>query len=236
MSINHYSSDQIPEPHFYMMDSSSPGQNPIFFSRLMPKIATTSRPTSDEHMVMSSADDGDSKSSSSLFLDLDQNQRREKEHLFEKPLTPSDVGKLNRLVIPKQHAEKYFPLGGGGGDGEGEKGFLLSFEDEAGKPWKFRYSYWNSSQSYVLTKGWSRFVKEKRLDAGDFVVFYRHLAEADRLFIGWRRRHSGEEGGGAQAVAGRGMFYNPSQNQMQVQGCSTSPSYQPECVHSGVFF
>ena len=34
----------------------------------------------------------------------------EKEALFEKPLTPSDVGKLNRLVIPKQHAERYFPL------------------------------------------------------------------------------------------------------------------------------
>lgn len=56
----------------------------------------------------------------------------EKEHMFDKVVTPSDVGKLNRLVIPKQHAEKYFPLdsttaaaastGGGGG-------LLLSFED-----------------------------------------------------------------------------------------------------------
>ncbi|KAI7981139.1 B3 domain-containing protein Os04g0581400 [Camellia lanceoleosa] len=34
----------------------------------------------------------------------------EKEHMFDKVVTPSDVGKLNRLVIPKQHAEKYFPL------------------------------------------------------------------------------------------------------------------------------
>ncbi|GJM93488.1 hypothetical protein PR202_ga10048 [Eleusine coracana subsp. coracana] len=45
-----------------------------------------------------------------------------REHLFDKSVTPSDVGKLNRLVIPKQHAEKHFPLqnlpsstGGGGG-------------------------------------------------------------------------------------------------------------------------
>ncbi|KAJ6350889.1 hypothetical protein OIU78_006919 [Salix suchowensis] len=29
-----------------------------------------------------------------------------REQLFEKAVTPSDVGKLNRLVIPKQHAEK----------------------------------------------------------------------------------------------------------------------------------
>ncbi|XP_042041084.1 B3 domain-containing protein At2g36080-like [Salvia splendens] len=106
-----------------------------------------------------------------------------KEALFEKPLTPSDVGKLNRLVIPKQHAERYFPMNNGGGGG-----LLLGFEDEAGKSWRFRYSYWNSSQSYVLTKGWSRFVKEKRLDAGDVVVFARHPDDLGRLFIGWRRR------------------------------------------------
>ncbi|CAL4904132.1 unnamed protein product [Urochloa decumbens] len=121
-------------------------------------------------------------------------QQYEREHLFEKPLTPSDVGKLNRLVIPKQHAERYFPLGGAGGVGSGdgsEKGLLLAFEDEAGKPWRFRYSYWTSSQSYVLTKGWSRYVKEKRLDAGDVVRFDRvrgGLGAGDRLFIGCRRR------------------------------------------------
>ncbi|KAJ1272384.1 hypothetical protein BS78_06G197800 [Paspalum vaginatum] len=110
----------------------------------------------------------------------------EKEHMFDKVVTPSDVGKLNRLVIPKQHAEKYFPLDAAGN----EKGLLLSFEDRAGKLWRFRYSYWNSSQSYVMTKGWSRFVKEKRLDAGDTVSFCRGAGDAarDRLFIDWKRR------------------------------------------------
>ncbi|KAL6882579.1 hypothetical protein ACP4OV_011269 [Aristida adscensionis] len=110
----------------------------------------------------------------------------EKEHMFDKVVTPSDVGKLNRLVIPKQHAERYFPLDAAAN----EKGLLLSFEDRAGKLWRFRYSYWNSSQSYVMTKGWSRFVKEKRLDAGDTVSFCRGAGEAarDRLFIDWKRR------------------------------------------------
>ncbi|XP_072986122.1 B3 domain-containing protein Os02g0683500-like [Typha latifolia] len=110
----------------------------------------------------------------------------EKEHMFDKVVTPSDVGKLNRLVIPKQHAEKYFPLDAS----SNEKGLLLSFEDRTGKPWRFRYSYWNSSQSYVMTKGWSRFVKEKRLDAGDTVSFGRGVGESarDRLFIDWKRR------------------------------------------------
>ncbi|KAK4771472.1 hypothetical protein SAY87_032004 [Trapa incisa] len=110
----------------------------------------------------------------------------EKEHMFDKVVTPSDVGKLNRLVIPKQHAEKYFPLD----SSANEKGLLLNFEDRNGKPWRFRYSYWNSSQSYVMTKGWSRFVKEKKLDAGDIVSFQRGVGETakDRLFIDSRRR------------------------------------------------
>ncbi|MCL7033767.1 hypothetical protein MKW94_024988 [Papaver nudicaule] len=109
-------------------------------------------------------------------------EEEQREHMFEKPLTPSDVGKLNRLVIPKQHAEKYLPLGG--------HDSLLSFEDESGKDWRFRYSYWNSSQSYVLTKGWSRFVKEKHLDAGDIVMFQRRRFDNERLYIRWRRRNS----------------------------------------------
>ncbi|KAJ0051616.1 hypothetical protein Pint_00688 [Pistacia integerrima] len=110
----------------------------------------------------------------------------EKEHMFDKVVTPSDVGKLNRLVIPKQHAEKYFPLD----SSSNEKGLLLNFEDRNGKAWRFRYSYWNSSQSYVMTKGWSRFVKEKKLDAGDIVSFQRGVGESgkDHLYIDWRRR------------------------------------------------
>ncbi|CAO2183188.1 unnamed protein product [Urochloa humidicola] len=120
-----------------------------------------------------------------------------REHLFDKTVTPSDVGKLNRLVIPKQHAEKHFPLqlpSAGGGE-TSSKGLLLNFEDAAGgKVWRFRYSYWNSSQSYVLTKGWSRFVKEKGLQAGDVVGFHRSAAGAGadtKLFITCRLRPDG---------------------------------------------
>ncbi|MCE3052035.1 hypothetical protein HAX54_051441 [Datura stramonium] len=156
-----------------------------------------------------------------------------KEHLFEKPLTPSDVGKLNRLVIPKQNAEKYFPLNGSISD-SGENGILLSFEDELGKLWKFRYSYWNSSQSYVLTKGWSRFVKEKKLDAGDVVMFERHRVDGDRQFIGWRRKNGGastaattvappEVGGWGQVYCGGSEHPYPS----------AGVPYQTDFLHAG---
>lgn len=105
-----------------------------------------------------------------------------REHLFDKAVTPSDVGKLNRLVIPKQHAERCFPLD----LSANSPGQTLSFEDVSGKHWRFRYSYWNSSQSYVLTKGWSRFVKEKKLDAGDIVSFER--GRNHELYIDFRRK------------------------------------------------
>ncbi|KAL3636109.1 regulator of (H+)-ATPase in vacuolar membrane [Castilleja foliolosa] len=122
-----------------------------------------------------------------------------REHLFEKTVTPSDVGKLNRLVIPKLHAEKHFPVSGGGRNVS--KGVLLNFEDGAGKVWRFRYSYWNSSQSYVLTKGWSRFVKEKSLRAGDVVSFQRSTGPDKQMFIDWKAK-KGDVGvmGPARAV------------------------------------
>ncbi|KAB5544737.1 hypothetical protein DKX38_012849 [Salix brachista] len=109
-----------------------------------------------------------------------------REQLFEKAVTPSDVGKLNRLVIPKQHAEKHFPLQSTSSCSS--KGVLLNLEDMSGKVWRFRYSYWNSSQSYVLTKGWSRFVKEKNLKAGDIVCFQRSTGPEKQLYIDWKAR------------------------------------------------
>jgi RAV-like factor len=109
--------------------------------------------------------------------------------LFDKVVTPSDVGKLNRLVVPKQHAEKHFPLKTENLDNAAvSKGVLLNFEDGAGKVWRFRYSYWNSSQSYVLTKGWSRFVKEKSLKAGDVVSFWKSAGPEQQLYIGCKSR------------------------------------------------
>lgn len=159
----------------------------------------------------------------------------EREAMFEKPLTPSDVGKLNRLVIPKQHAERYFPIGGnssGGGAESVEKGVLLSFEDESGKMWRFRYSYWNSSQSYVLTKGWSRFVKEKQLQAGDTVIFERFKDDGDRFFIGWRRRNTAVPP--PAGVWTPGVFSGhpyPSQNS---RPNGPPLPYQPHCLHAGI--
>ncbi|KAG2269566.1 hypothetical protein Bca4012_062592 [Brassica carinata] len=131
---------------------------------------------------------------------------RAREVLFEKAVTPSDVGKLNRLVIPKQHAEKHFPLPvmttavATAMTPSPTKGVLINLEDRTGKVWRFRYSYWNSSQSYVLTKGWSRFVKEKNLRAGDVVCFERSTGPDRQLFIDWKVLSGTEEVTPVQSV------------------------------------
>jgi len=144
--------------------------------------------TYDEEMTMTvaqSATVNNAKASGEVGSGLVSVSDENKEHLFDKAVTPSDVGKLNRLVIPKQHAEKYFPMD----VNSSEKGLLLNFEDNTGKVWSFRYSYWNSSQSYVLTKGWNRFVKEKKLEAEDIISFHRGSILSQQLYISWRRRH-----------------------------------------------
>ncbi|CDY22814.1 BnaA06g02630D [Brassica napus] len=96
--------------------------------------------------------------------------------LFRKELTPSDVGKLNRLVIPKKYAVRYLPLLRDD-QKEREEGEIVEdvevvFYDRAMRPWKFRYCYWRSSQSFVFTRGWNGFVKEKSLKEKDAIVFY----------------------------------------------------------------
>ncbi|CAA0825577.1 AP2/ERF and B3 domain-containing transcription factor RAV1 [Striga hermonthica] len=106
------------------------------------------------------------------------------EHLFEKVMTPSDVSKLNRLVIPKEHAEKHFSIQ----EGNSSKGVLLNFADGDGRVWRFRYSYWSSSQSYVFTRGWSCFVKEKNIRAGDVVAFQRSEGQ---LYIDFKHKSRG---------------------------------------------
>ncbi|CAN6232778.1 unnamed protein product [Urochloa humidicola] len=101
----------------------------------------------------------------------------ETEFLFSKILTPSDVGRLNRLLIPKKFAEKYFPnISKTRSDGDYH---ILTFEDSTtGLLWNFRFILRRGSNTYVLNKGWSAFIKEKKLNNGDIVSFYRSTGKS----------------------------------------------------------
>ncbi|XP_047335483.1 AP2/ERF and B3 domain-containing transcription factor At1g50680-like [Impatiens glandulifera] len=106
---------------------------------------------------------------------INVNNRYVFQMLFQKELTPSDVGKLNRLVIPKKYASRYFSNVFEEENNENNEvdDTILTFLDTSMRTWRFRYCYWKRSQSCVLTRGWNRFVKENKLSEKDMVMFYK---------------------------------------------------------------
>jgi len=98
---------------------------------------------------------------------------RKREFMFRKEVTPNDIGKLNRLVIPKKYAERHFPLPEEVHEEEQQRQEVLVFKDEEDRSWEFAYTFWKSSGRYVLTMGWKGFVKDKYLRAGDILRFER---------------------------------------------------------------
>ncbi|KAL0344818.1 UNVERIFIED_CONTAM: B3 domain-containing protein [Sesamum radiatum] len=223
MSINRCSSDPNsaaaywagPRQLHHQADAAAGG---AMFCRQSPAYSFNLNNEDDEELLEEqAADDGDLTTNRQSEGE-DQRQRIPKEPLFEKPLTPSDVGKLNRLVIPKQHAEKHFPLNGGGGGGVRRKGITVELRGRVGKTVEIP-------------------ILEKRLDAGDIVLFARQPEDGSRLFIGWRRRNTGggQKSGGAQPPPGGGGGWSrvlyPNQYpypRQHHQGSSSLP-YQSVC-------
>jgi hypothetical protein len=114
------------------------------------------------------------------------------EFMFSKMLKKRDTGKLGCLLVPRQEAEKYFPMGSGEINESGAS--FLTFEDSIGKIWHFHYSFWGSNKTYVLTKGWLSFVKEKKLYHGDIVSFYQPIGDAagiNHRFIFFKKQDHG---------------------------------------------
>ncbi|KAJ1376070.1 DNA-binding barrel domain superfamily [Sesbania bispinosa] len=66
-------------------------------------------------------------------------------------------------------------------------------KDVHGEIWKFRHIYRGTPRRHLLTTGWSSFVNNKKLVAGDSIVFLR--AENGDLCVGIRRAKRGIGGG-----------------------------------------
>ncbi|CAJ2652826.1 unnamed protein product [Trifolium pratense] len=101
--------------------------------------------------------------------------------LFEKVLSPSDAGRIGRLVLPKACAEAFLP------PIDQSEGVPLLFQDIKGNEWTFQFRFWpnNNSRMYVL-EGVTPCIQFLRLNAGDTVTFSR-IDSGEKFVLGFRR-------------------------------------------------
>ncbi|XP_027104978.2 auxin response factor 18 [Coffea arabica] len=138
-----------------------------------------------------SDDDGDDG-----LLAFDKNDGQEKPSSFAKTLTQSDANNGGGFSVPRYCAETIFPRLDYSAEPPVQ---TILAKDVHGEIWKFRHIYRGTPRRHLLTTGWSNFVNQKKLVAGDSIVFLR--AENGDLCVGIRRAKRGI-GGGPEAPSG----------------------------------
>nr|XP_016472143.1 PREDICTED: auxin response factor 18-like [Nicotiana tabacum]XP_016472144.1 PREDICTED: auxin response factor 18-like [Nicotiana tabacum]XP_016472145.1 PREDICTED: auxin response factor 18-like [Nicotiana tabacum]XP_016472146.1 PREDICTED: auxin response factor 18-like [Nicotiana tabacum]XP_016472147.1 PREDICTED: auxin response factor 18-like [Nicotiana tabacum] len=109
---------------------------------------------------------------------------------FAKTLTQSDANNGGGFSVPRYCAETIFPRLDYTADPPVQ---TVIAKDVHGETWKFRHIYRGTPRRHLLTTGWSNFVNQKKLVAGDSIVFLR--AENGELCVGIRRAKRGGIGG-----------------------------------------
>eukprot|EP00250_Pteridium_aquilinum_P019125 c24307_g1_i3 orf=1325-3658(-) len=102
--------------------------------------------------------------------------------LFIKILTASDTSTHGGFSVLRKHAEECLPPLDMTQDPPSQD---LVAKDLHGYDWKFRHTYRGHPRRHLLTTGWSVFVSQKKLLAGDAVIFLR--GESGELRVGIRR-------------------------------------------------
>jgi B3 DNA binding domain len=97
---------------------------------------------------------------------------------FCKVLTQSDANNGGGFSVPRFCADSIFPPLDLRNDPPVQN---LTMRDVHGKAYEFRHIYRGTPKRHLLTTGWSRFVNDKKLVAGDTVVF---IKDGDNLLIG----------------------------------------------------
>ncbi|GKV01225.1 hypothetical protein SLEP1_g13792 [Rubroshorea leprosula] len=110
----------------------------------------------------------------------------EKPASFAKTLTQSDANNGGGFSVPRYCAETIFPRLDYTADPPVQ---TVIAKDVHGEIWKFRHIYRGTPRRHLLTTGWSTFVNQKKLVAGDSIVFLR--AENGELCVGIRRAKRG---------------------------------------------
>ncbi|KAL1542437.1 auxin response factor 18-like [Salvia divinorum] len=126
----------------------------------------------------------------------EKEKEKEKPNSFAKTLTQSDANNGGGFSVPRYCAETIFPRL----DYTAEPPVqTILAKDVHGEVWKFRHIYRGTPRRHLLTTGWSNFVNQKKLLAGDSIVFLR--SENGELCVGIRRAKLGI-GGGPEVSSG----------------------------------
>ncbi|GJN20875.1 hypothetical protein PR202_gb08308 [Eleusine coracana subsp. coracana] len=138
--------------------------------------------------------------------ELDPAEARDKLASFAKTLTQSDANNGGGFSVPRYCAETIFPKLDYRADPPVQ---TVLAKDVHGEVWKFRHIYRGTPRRHLLTTGWSTFVNQKKLVAGDSIVFLR--TEHGELCVGIRRAKRVSCGGmecmsGWNAPGGYGGF------------------------------
>ncbi|KAK7279343.1 hypothetical protein RJT34_24392 [Clitoria ternatea] len=139
--------------------------------------------------------------------------QQEKPASFAKTLTQSDANNGGGFSVPRYCAETIFPRLDYSAEPPVQN---ILAKDVHGETWKFRHIYRGTPRRHLLTTGWSTFVNQKKLIAGDSIVFLR--AENGELCVGIRRAKKGI-GGGPEASSG----WNPAGGNSPVPYGGLSP-------------
>ncbi|CAK9214420.1 unnamed protein product [Sphagnum troendelagicum] len=113
---------------------------------------------------------------------------------FAKTLTQSDANNGGGFSVPRYCAETIFPPLDYNADPPVQ---TVLAKDVHGNVWKFRHIYRGTPRRHLLTTGWSTFVNQKRLVAGDAIVFLR--GTSGELCVGVRRSMRGTAGSDSSA-------------------------------------
>lgn len=120
----------------------------------------------------------------------------EKPASFAKTLTQSDANNGGGFSVPRYCAETIFPRLDYSANPPVQ---TVLAKDVHGEVWKFRHIYRGTPRRHLLTTGWSTFVNQKKLMAGDSIVFLR--TENGDLCVGIRRAKR-EIGTGLNSISG----------------------------------
>ncbi|XP_050211238.1 auxin response factor 18-like [Mercurialis annua] len=127
-------------------------------------------------------------------------ESQEKPTSFAKTLTQSDANNGGGFSVPRYCAEAIFPKLDYSVEPPVQ---TILAKDVLGETWKFRHIFRGTPRRHLLTTGWSNFVNQKKLVAGDSIVFLR--AENGDLCVGIRRAKRGI-GDGNECPSGWNAF------------------------------